>query len=62
MSKPNAYATPEDVEQAFYQMVVQGDADLLEEGGRIEGEDVCRLLVGEEVDDYRDEAGDDGGV
>lgn len=29
MSSPAAYATPEDVEQAFYEALVRGDADLM---------------------------------
>lgn len=29
MSKPANYATPEDVEQAFYEAVIRGDADQL---------------------------------
>jgi ketosteroid isomerase-like protein len=29
MSSPAAYATPEDLEQAFYEALVRGDADLM---------------------------------
>lgn len=29
MSKPVAYASPEDVEQAFYEALIKGDADLM---------------------------------
>ncbi len=29
MSKPSAYATPEDVEHAFYEALIHGDADLM---------------------------------
>ncbi len=29
MSKPAAYASPEDVEQAFYEALTKGDADLM---------------------------------
>ena len=29
MSKPTNFATPEDLEQAFYEAVLKGDADLL---------------------------------
>ena len=29
MSKPTSFASPEDVEQAFYEAVLKGDADLL---------------------------------
>ncbi|UCV12394.1 nuclear transport factor 2 family protein [Dechloromonas denitrificans] len=29
MSKPVAYASPEDVEQAFYEALTKGDADLM---------------------------------
>lgn len=41
MSKPTAYATPEDVEQAFYQMVVLGDTDLLMQLWSEEEETLC---------------------
>ena len=36
-----------------------GNADFLEEGRRIKGQDVCRLLIGEQVQQHGDQAGDD---
>ena len=41
MSKLTAYASPEDVEQNFYQLIAKGDADLLMQIWSDEEETLC---------------------
>jgi ketosteroid isomerase-like protein len=41
MSKPVTYASPDDVEQSFYQLVARGDADLLMQVWSDEEESLC---------------------
>ena len=41
MSKPSAYATPDDAERAFYEAIAHGDADLLMLAWADEEEIIC---------------------